>query len=529
MIPQLFEMVDRYGVDGFWIDGDIWAMEPCYCARCRAAFRERTGTPEPPREPSDPGWNEWWNFTRESLEEYVGRYCDAVHGHSPGVLVCSNWLQTFRHPGAPTVPTDWISGDNAAVWGLDGSRCEARFISTRGKPWDIMLWCFYFSHGWLGAPDWAPAMKPVEMLEQEAAVIVAFGGNVQVCENPFAGVRTGQLIPWRMKRIGQLARFVKKRRALCQGTETLPQIAVLHSEHHLRATPVGGGPWAVDPAPVQGAVFSLLECHYGVDILDEWALRPRLGDFPVIVAPEQDRMSDAMAAELKGFVAAGGRLLVTGAGARERFGEAFLGAREAGVAEKAALHVPAADGTVPVWSERWLLAETTTAKSLAPLGLTPLSGEQLLPHPAATLNRVGKGRVAWIPGSIFRDFARSRYPLVRAFIGSVVRALAGRLDIEVRAPACIDVILRRKGERRIVHLVNRSSGLPNLPNSGVIDEIPPVGPVLILMGCARKPRKVRMAFEEGRLKSAYTPGANGGRLRLVIPSVRIHAAVVVES
>ena len=39
MIPQLLELIDRYGVDGFWIDGDLWAMEPCYCDRCREAFR----------------------------------------------------------------------------------------------------------------------------------------------------------------------------------------------------------------------------------------------------------------------------------------------------------------------------------------------------------------------------------------------------------------------------------------------------------------------------------------------------------
>lgn len=83
----------------------------------------------------------------ETGERLVTRYCAAVPAHKPGVLVCSNWLQTFRNLGEPKVPTDWISGDNAWVWGLDGSRCEARFLSTRGKHWDIMLWTFYCSHG----------------------------------------------------------------------------------------------------------------------------------------------------------------------------------------------------------------------------------------------------------------------------------------------------------------------------------------------------------------------------------------------
>ena len=62
------------------------------------------------------------------------------------------------------------------------------------------------------------------------------------------------------------------------------------------------------PFGVQGAVFSLLESSYGVDILDEWGLRPRLAEFPVVVAPEQDRMSGDMVADLKRYVTAGGRL-----------------------------------------------------------------------------------------------------------------------------------------------------------------------------------------------------------------------------
>ena len=444
------------------------------------------------------------------------------------MLVCSNWLQTFKNPGAPTVPTDWISGDNTPVWGVDSSRCEARFISTRGKPWDIMMWCFYFSQGWLGEAKWAPAMKPVQMLQQEAAVIVALGGNVQTCENPFGGVRTGQLIPWRMKRIGELARFVKRRRALCQNAATIPQVAILHSEHHVRATPTGSNlMWNVDVAPVQGAVFNLLECHYGVDILDEWALLPRLPDFPVVVAPEQDCLSDGMVVALKEYVKNGGRLLVSGAKAFDRFGQEFLGVKAGKVVDTAIYHVPALDGTVPIFSAQWRLAEIATAKSLATIGATPLLGEQILAHPAATLNKVGKGAVAYIPCDIFRDFNASRYPLTRIFVHGVMRALAGRLDIEVKAPACVDVVLRRKGGKQIIHLVNRSSGIPNLPNSGVIDEIPSVGPATITLKLPGKPRKVRLAFEKTTIRWKYIAGHKGGTLRVDLPFVHIHAAVVV--
>ena len=264
MIPQLLELIDRYGVNGFWIDGDLWASEPCYCPRCRAEFTRRTAILEPPKEPGEPNWEAWVSFAADSFNEYVTRYCDAVHAHQEGVLVCSNWLQTFRNPGPPVAPTDWISGDNTWVWGLDGSRCEARFISTRGKHWDIMLWGFYCTQG-MGLPDSPWTYKPVQMLQQEAAVTLALGGALQVYESP-SGLRSGQLIPWRMKRIHEVGQFVKARQELCQDTETIPQLAVLHSEQHVRRNRGRNLMWDVDTAAVQGAVFSLLENHYNVDI-----------------------------------------------------------------------------------------------------------------------------------------------------------------------------------------------------------------------------------------------------------------------
>lgn len=524
LIPQMLELIDRYGVDGFWVDGDLWGVEPCYCERCRAAFVAQTGLAQPPADETDPNWAAWWNFTRESFEAYVRRYCDAVHAHKPGVLVCSNWLQTFKHPGEPAVPTDWISGDNSWVWGLDGSRCEARFLSTRGKPWDIMLWSFYCSHG-MGKPDSPWTMKPVEMLQQEAAVLLAFGGNVQVYEAA-TGLRNGQLVPWRMKRLREMGRFVKVRRMLCQGSETIPQIAVLHSEHHLRATPKGRNlMWHTDVAPVQGAVFSLAECQYGVDILDEWALLPRLCHFPMVVAPEQDRMSDAMVAALKAYVSGGGRLMLSGAAAVERFGAGFLGVSPGAVEEKKAYWVPAADGATLLYSDTWRLLECTTAVPFGRLGNSALLDDRMLPNPAAVVRRAGRGSVLYVPCNLFRDFAHNRYPLTRELIRACVRRLMRHFDIEVNGPVSVDVALRRKAGQTIVHLVNRASGIPNQPNNGAIDAIPPVGNVFVAMRLPQPPQGLHLAFEDTPIESSWDRGV----LHVRVQQVRIHAALVIEA
>ena len=522
MIPQMIELIDRYGVDGFWIDGDLWAVEPCYCPRCLSAFVQETGLKAAPRKESDPNWPLWWNFTRESFEAYVRRYCEAVHAHNPRVLVCSNWLQTFRHPGEPNVPTDWISGDNSWVNGLDGSRCEARFLSTRRKHWDIMLWNFYCSHG-MGKPESPWTAKPPQMLMQEAAVLIAFGGGVQLYEAS-TGLRDGRLVPWRMRQMGEVGHFVKKRRALCQGSESIPQIAVLHSEIHLRQTArVRNLMYGTDTEPVQGAVFALLEHHYSVDLLDEWALLPRLAEFPAVFVPERHALSDNMVDALKNYVRSGGRLVLTGAEIFSRFGGKFLGVAAGAIEKDATFYVPAGGGTIPLFSRAWRLVKPTTATTLGLLGRTSLPDEELTKYPAATLNRVGQGAVAYISAAVCRDFHRNRYPLIRAFIGEVTKRTVGPLPISVSAPLCVDVALRRKSGKIIVHLINRASGIPNQPENGAIDEIPAVGPVIIRMHLPVAPASISTAWE------GETPVSNyrGKRLTITLPRVHIHEAVVI--
>ena len=522
MIPQMIELIDRYGVDGFWIDGDLWAVEPCYCDKCKMAWTAQTGLAAPPAKEDDPVWPRWWNFTRESFYAVVTRYCEAVHRHNPKVLVCSNWLQTFLNPGEPTVPTDWISGDNACVWGLDRSRCEARFLSTRGKPWDIMLWNFYSSHG-MGKPDSPWAVKPPQMLLQEAAAVLSFGGNVQVYE--FPSVRDGRLIPWRQRRMAEVSAFVKARRAICQHTDTIPQIAVLHSEHHLYSDVRGKNlMWNIDAAPVEGAVFALLENSYGVDILDEWALLPHMAEFPAIVVPEQVRMSEAMVTALQAYAEGGGNLLLTGSDLYDRFGEAFLGFRSSEVQTERTYVVPAGDGEVPLYSKIWRLGEATTAEAFGKLGNGCLLEDRLLPHPAAVFNLVGKGLVAYVPADLFRDFAHNRYPMTRSFVGALVKRLLPDPEIRVEAPISVDVALRRRGKTVFVHLVNRVSGIPNQINNGAIDEIPPLGPITVRMSLKAKPCQVSWVLEDGAVDWQWADGVLVAR----IPSVHIHGALVVE-
>jgi hypothetical protein len=74
--------------------------------------------------------------------------------------------------------------------------------------------------------------------------------------------------------------------------------------------------------------------------------------------------------------------------------------------------------------------------------------------------------------------------------------------------------------------VNRSTGIPSLPHAGIVDEIPPVGPVTITVR-GKPPRRVRAAFENAPLAVSRPRGS--APLRIRVESVRIHEAVVLEA
>jgi hypothetical protein len=376
----------------------------------------------------------------------------------------------------------------------------------------------------MGKPDspWVP--KPAEMIQQEAACILSTGGNVQIYENP-SPLRDGRLIPWRMDILGEVGRFVKPRRAVSQGTEAVPQVVVLHSEAHVRAATRGKNlMWSVDVAPVQGAVFSALENHASVEIHDEWSLLPRLAETPCVIAPEQDRMSDEMVAALKDYVRAGGRLLVTGAAAHERFGAVFLGATAGTVETDRKLWAGTGRSMTPIFSAAWRLVKPRRgARSFGSLGSSPLADDRLLRQPLAVVNTVGQGRVMYVPANLFRDFQHNSYPLTRQLIGELLHRLVD-LDLRAVAPVCVDIAWRRKGERQLIHLLNRASGIPNRPANGAIDQIPRVGPITLTIPLATAPDTVDAPCERGDLDWHWHDGA----LTLTLHSLHIHEVIVIQ-
>ncbi len=530
LIPQARELIDRYGVSALWVDGEIWAVVPCYCEKCTEAYRRQFGA-EPPKSQDDPDWQQWIGFTRDGFHEYIAHYASEIHKYGKGTRLCSNWLHSFRNPGCPWVPTDYLSGDNLGTIAQPNNLCEARFLSTRERPWEIVVWGFYYNEK---AP-WI--MKSLDLMKQHTASIIALGGNVNIYNQP-KGHRNARIPDWQARRIGQVSDFVKERKEVCWHSETIPNAVILHSENDFYAQK-SKNIWEYETSHLDGTVQALLDNSIATDIMDEWALLKQIERFPLVVAPSQESMSPEAAEALKNYVRNGGRLLVTGPEIYETLGAEFLGVSSVKIAEEHSVHLPGGDERFPLsshghqggaWTETplfpWREVTPTTARGIAPV-TTSLCEEDETPYFGATVHQVGKGAVAYIPCDIMTYYYNSRYTPVRKFIGEVIDALSPDFKIELEAPAAIEPILRTKHGKHYVHLLNRASGLPVFENVRGSDEVPAVGPVAVQMKLSEKPKSVRLLFESAAVQSTYDESA--GILTIQIPQVQIHAAVEIEN
>ena len=513
MIPQLVEVVTKYDLDGVWIDGENWASQPSWSERCIAEFTKRTGITEIPRKADDPHWFEWLAFQRDLFTEHVAQYTQALHEAKPDVAVCSNWMYSVRQPEPIAVPVDYLSGDFDPSFGAERACAESRFLASRGLPWNLMAWAF------LKTADQNWTMKTVPHLAQEIAVSLAQGGAVFIYNVP---QRSGRLTAWHQDILAGVADFCRKRKEYCFETETLPQVALLHSESFYYRNNAPLFNFASANEPMEGALHALLENGYSVDILNEEMLLARMQEYPVVVVAEQEGVPDALKTALAEYTRKGGRLVLTGANVSKDFAElAGVSAVEGQTHE--GVYVSADNGCVTV-SGPWQAVTLNGAEALAPLLSQQEPELNQIGTPAATRVKVGDGVVVAVHGPVFRAYHRGHYPRLRRFIGDCMGALDASRLCHVDGPWWIEMSARQKGDKKLIQLVNRSSSGYTAPNRHMVEHVPDAGPFTVTLPLDKKPVRCYMAPDESGLEWSY----GNGVLTAKVSGLAIHNVLVVE-
>ena len=512
LIPQLIEVVKEYDVDGMWIDGENWASRPDWSDACKKAFTEKTGITEIPVNAGDAHWQEWLAFHRDLFVQHVTRYVEAVHKVKPTCMVTSNWMYSVRQPEEIQVPIDWLSGDFDPSFGAERAMAEARFIGSRGKPWDLMAWSFLQT----GEQGWT--FKTAPHMCQELATVLAQGGSIFIYDTPR---RSGGLTEWHQQVLAQVARFCRARQPYCHKTQTIPQVAILHSEssYYQFNDPLYN--FGKANRAMEGALHAVLENGFSADILNEETLSARMSEYPVVIVPEAKNVPDALKAKLREYVNGGGKLVLSGTFVADQYAE-LAGVEKRGEAPQGGW-LPVQDGSVNACGP-FQPTKPTTAETLSTMlyERDPLLNQR--DFPAATRNRAGNGVVVAAHGDIFEAYLAGHYPGLRRFIGDMLNAAGTAPLIHVDGPWWVEMAARKKDGKTLIQFVNRSAAGYLSPSRHMVEQVPDAGSFTVTVPLPERPRHCFLAPDQAGLDWTWSNGV----LTAKIGGLQIHNVLVIE-
>lgn len=507
MIPQLKEVIGRYGVDGVWVDGEAWAVYPDYSDAFLRAFSRDTGMEHAPENPGEEGYDVYMAYLRESFRAYLRHYTREIHRAYPGFQIASNWAFSTYMPEPVSAEVDYLSADYSPLDSYNTARFESRYLAVQGKPWDIMGWSFVIS-----PVENVPSTKSACQMMREAAAPLSLGGGFQVYVQQN---RDGSLESWMLPLVGEVSDFCRKRREYCFRAVNVPQVAVLLSTRNYYRT--ARRPLHPDKEhhAARGITQALLDSQLSVQLISEHHLGADLMRYPVLVLPETGWLEEETIALLTRYVEQGGHLIAAGPLAAQYFAEiagvrlphCYTGEERRLLAqclcveelEQAAERIQVSTKKYLAW-DGFLTGLHGLSCPVEPMNGTYVLGELYEGNakkgpssPAATLRRVGKGSCTCVWVNTGEKYLLAQRFLLRDFWGGLIRQVFTPL-VRLEGSHLVDVNISRKEGMLLIHLIN-TSGKHGDPHVYLYDEITPLYGLSLAVDCPRRPLAVEAAPE----------------------------------
>lgn len=483
IVPAYRDAAAKYHPSQIWIDEGIVTVNYCWCENCVRLFRQEYGF-EPPVSASDPHWEEWAKFHRDTFVRWMKKIVDAVHSVDPNTIVTFNNGYFVCQP--EPVP-DFITNLSGDILDLPlRLGVYARYGAAAGVPFDLMPG--------LSVDAWAGVKpKTTDEILRDTAVITANGGRLNIGEFPTAGTRP---VDEYVKLALAATEFARERQPWVHQTSSMAYAAILHSAstHYAKVLPeyaeenqLRDGTFVSQAGTVEfissdmnpgksrlfwvhnyptgndilGAYEAMLENHVHFDIIHEGTLTERLSEYKLLVLTEQFRLTDETVEKIRQFVRDGGSVIATGRTARERLGD-VLGVELVREIGDSSITLDVFDQLVTV--ESYVQVKPTTAEVLYYL-------DEREGTPLVTLNRYGEGLAVYVSTDLFsfyhdyspyndranRSFlVRGRADALRQFVDELLRTSLPDAPCSIDAPPWIEVALRSKDGATLVQLINRS-------------------------------------------------------------------------
>lgn len=506
MIPMFKELIDRYGVDGVWVDGECWGVEMDYSDHARKAWKAATGFDEMPVERGDKHFERFRRFQREGFRKYLIHYIDTMHAYAPGFEIASNWAYTAHMPESVKVDMDFISGDVTPQSALTECLMDARVMAQQGKPWDLMSWSF---NGKWGEPG--QTTKTAVQLQQEAAVVMSCGGGYQAY---FRQKGDGSIYPWTMTVMAEVAKFCRERQPYCQHAESVPQVGlILSSEGYYKHIDKLMRPWGRVYQAMRGVLCNLLDNQNVVDVVMDHHLEKDALRYPLLILPEWKVVSASLKRHLLEYVKDGGSLLLIGEHPTRMFKKEL----------KIELKGKPVEQARYVEIDGRLGGTFTTMQEVVPQRGTKVLGWLYRGNeakgnrsPAAVVTRYGKGDISAIIMNMGARYGSAKTTVARDFLQRIVQYLMPEPMVKVNGSHLVAVSLTRKKNVVLINLVN--TGGQHHGGCYTFDEIPAVGPLEISVKLDHSPDSVKLQPGHRSLKWVF----NAGILLIKVPRVALH-------
>jgi len=529
---HLREMIERYDPDGIWVDGD-WAG-PCYCPRCEARYRRETHLdgPMPDYTPASPEGLAWTRVWGQILHEWRMRFRGLVKGLKADCMYSAGNV-TARAEYAE--PFDWRSGD----WFSPNNHrlhmsVSARRYAATGVPYDAYTCDTSFMHS---REHVRSRSKPLPRMLQEGATLLANGAQWGYWTYPMPH---GALVPSKMRVAAAAARFARRRREVCLNTTFVPVTGVINTDP-------GAYVWSECSPVMMGAGKALIALHRSPVFFDESGTE---GEWPyeLLVLPENPVVPDGLVDRLESYVREGGSLLTCGGAIRSPRLQRLLGVRLARAGEVDDGHVFRRSGEPTGVFAAWDRLDLDGAEELYPLYLSwdqlngeagrikanwPIHGMVDEERPdaagfaAATVRRLGRGQAVHVTTNVFSHYWQFGNPDILAWLREMVELLVPAPLLRTDAPSFVELSLRRRDDRLLLHVVNGNPGRDiSLVGSDDywVDDIPAVGPYTFRIRSAGPVRRVTEQPGGRRLPFGFERGV----LTVTLPRVEIHTCLVID-
>ena len=498
-IAQMCEIAKNYPIHGFWLDM-VGYYSLCVCNCCKERFERETGQSTPAclataRE-NDDNYLRYVLWQRGCVEEFIRKARECIRKINPSIVVCCNTPTSVyeKASGAFSVEDDgWIEETPTSYGSFYTyiSYCSKLFASNPGKrPFEICTNRFH--QGW---GDWT--LRSSDWLKFEAATIAANGGKVSIGDQMYADGRWEKNV---YRNIGETYHWLSERESVLGDADSVSEVAVYVAGMGVHAEPIGIHTNFNRSDVAEGAFRALLDEQYPFDLITKANLQ-ELNKYRVIIIDQPLAPSREELLAFEKYLASGGNLVYivqpqtfsrpfawsdyhTARPGQERHAEllSLFGVNSLSPAAYSVCYIDRfdaelysdADHLPMLVRERAFIPELKSdAKVLARLTFPEAerSEDHFISHQhghparqtdsaAISVVKCGNGKAVFISAPITSVYYDRQYAPLRELLVKCLDYLTPRLAVVENAPTSMELVLKRKDNAMVVHLLNPSLARP---------------------------------------------------------------------